>query len=447
MFVWEIVEATKGMLVSGNEEYDVKSFSQDSRQVTDGMYIPLKGEKFDGHDFIESAFDNGATAIITSNNVSYPDKIVIKVNDTLKALQDMASYLRQHRNFKVVAVTGSVGKTSTRDMIYSVVSKKYKTLKTEGNYNNNIGLPLTMLRYQDEKVMILEMGMNHLEEITLLSKIASPDIAVITNVGTAHIGELGSRENILKAKLEIIDGMKQNTPLIINGDNDMLENLSLDSIDVYKVGCHDNNDLQAINIKTSIDQSSFDIKELDTSFIVPVPGEHFITNALIAIGVGKFLQIDVSLIKAGISEFELTKNRMDKVVLGNNIVLIDGTYNASEDSMKSSVDVLSKYSNRKIAILADMLELGEYSKQLHTNVGVYVADKGIDILICVGQESNYIVEGASLHGMKNVYHFDTNQEVIKFICENLQANDTVLLKGSNGMKLKEVVIAIKEGMS
>ncbi len=202
MKVYEIVEATRGILVSGNKEDDICFFSQDSRQMTNGgMYIPLKGERFDGHDFIESAFQTGATAIITAKDVSYPDKIVIKVEDTYQALKDMAIYLRSHRPVKVVGVTGSVGKTSTRDMVYSVVKQKYKTLKTEGNYNNEIGLPLTILRYQDEEVMVLEMGMNHLNEMSRLSMIAHPDVACITNVGTAHIGELGSRENILKAKV------------------------------------------------------------------------------------------------------------------------------------------------------------------------------------------------------------------------------------------------------
>ena len=177
MKVYEILEATKGILVSGNKEDDICFFSQDSRQMKNGgMYIPLKGERFDGHDFIESAFQTGATAIITAKDVSYPDKIVIKVEDTYQALKDMAIYLRSHRPVKVVGVTGSVGKTSTRDMVYSVVKQKYKTLKTEGNYNNEIGLPLTILRYQDEEVMVLEMGMNHLNEMSRLSMIAHPDV-------------------------------------------------------------------------------------------------------------------------------------------------------------------------------------------------------------------------------------------------------------------------------
>ena len=206
MLIKEIIEATQGQLLSGNLNDDVKGFTQDTRKINEGdMYIPLIGEKADGHDYIEQAFFKGASSIITSQPVDYPDKNVILVKDTLQAMSDMAAYLREHRPVKVVAITGSVGKTSTKDMIYSVVSTKYKTLKTLGNYNNHIGLPLTILRHQDEEVMILEMGMNHLEEIHHLTMIAKPDIAAITNVGTAHIGELGSRENILKAKIEIVD--------------------------------------------------------------------------------------------------------------------------------------------------------------------------------------------------------------------------------------------------
>ena len=186
----EIVIATGGKLLSGDEQMEITGFSQDSRQVIKGMmYIPIIGERFDGHDFINSAFDNGASAVITSRELDDCNRAVIKVEDTLKTLQDMARYLRMHRNVKVVGITGSVGKTSTRDMVYSVVKQQYKTLKTEGNYNNNIGLPLTILRLKDEEVMILEMGMNHLKEMEELSLIARPDISAITNVGTAHIGD------------------------------------------------------------------------------------------------------------------------------------------------------------------------------------------------------------------------------------------------------------------
>ena len=440
MNVYEIVEATRGILVSGNKDDEINFFSQDSRQMTNGgMYIPFKGERFDGHNFIESAFQTGAQAIISEKNVNYEDKIVIKVKDTHQALKDMASYLRNHRPVKVVGVTGSVGKTSTRDMVYSVVKQKYKTLKTEGNYNNEIGLPLTILRYHDEEVLVLEMGMNHLQEMSRLSMIARPDIACITNVGTAHIGELGSRENILKAKLEIINGMKEGSTLIINQDNDMLQTVELPHLNVVRVGKGKEASIQASHIVLEETKSSFEVEYQGKKEIieVPVQGEHNISNALIAIAVGIELNISLEDIKKGIQEFKLTKNRMD-ILEKNHKTVIDGTYNASVDSMKSSIDVLANYKKRKVAILADMLELGDYSQQLHEEVGSYVASKGIDILVCVGKEAKYIYQKAR-ESMKDVYYFESNQEVIARLDELLKEDDVILVKGSHSMNLKEVV--------
>lgn len=440
MKVYEIVEATQGILVSGNKDDEINFFSQDSRQMTNGgMYIPLKGERFDGHNFIESAFQTGAQAIISEKDVNYEDKIVIKVKDTYQALKDMASYLRNHRPVKVVGVTGSVGKTSTRDMVYSVVKQKYKTLKTEGNYNNEIGLPLTILRYHDEEVLVLEMGMNHLQEMSRLSMIARPDIACITNVGTAHIGELGSRENILKAKLEITDGMKEGSTLIINQDNDMLQTVELPHLNVVRVGKGKEASIQASHIVLEETKSSFEVEYQGKKEIieVPVQGEHNISNALIAIAVGIELNISLEDIKKGIQEFKLTKNRMD-ILEKNHKTVIDGTYNASVDSMKSSIDVLANYKKRKVAILADMLELGDYSQQLHEEVGSYVASKGIDILVCVGKEAKYIYQKAK-ESMKDVYYFESNQEVIARLDELLKEDDVILVKGSHSMNLKEVV--------
>lgn len=440
MKVYEIVEATQGILVSGNKDDEINFFSQDSHQMKNGgMYIPLKGERFDGHNFIESAFQTGAQAIISEKDVKYEDKIVIKVKDTYQALKDMASYLRNHRPVKVVGVTGSVGKTSTRDMVYSVVKQKYKTLKTEGNYNNEIGLPLTILRYHDEEILVLEMGMNHLQEMSRLSMIARPDIACITNVGTAHIGELGSRENILKAKLEITDGMKEGSTLIINQDNDMLQTVELPHLNVVRVGKGKEASIQASHIILEETKSSFEVEYQGKKEIieVPVQGEHNISNALIAIAVGIELNISLEDIKKGIQEFKLTKNRMD-ILEKNHKTVIDGTYNASVDSMKSSIDVLANYKKRKVAILADMLELGDYSQQLHEEVGSYVASKGIDILVCVGKEAKYIYQKAR-ESMKDVYYFESNQEVIDRLDELLKEDDVILVKGSHSMNLKEVV--------
>lgn len=450
MNVKEVLAATKGRLLSGKEDFEIIGFSQDSRQVSEGMmYIPIIGERFDGHDFIESAFANGASAIITERDIEIAGKIVIKVENTLTALQDMARYLRSNRDVTVVGITGSVGKTSTRDMVYSVIKQQYKTLKTEGNYNNNIGLPLTILRLKDEQVMVLEMGMNHLKEMEELSLIALPDISAITNVGTAHIGELGSRENILKAKLEIIAGMKDGSTLVINNDNDMLQTVALSNLDVVKAAVENNADFKAYDVVLKDDRSEFKLDHGGKTYLVevPVPGNHFILNALVAIAIGIKLNISIDKCIQGIKEFELTKKRMDVITLKNNITLIDGTYNASEDSMKSSIDVLATYQNRKIAVLADMLELGEFSEQLHRNVGRYVANKKIDLLIVVGNEAKYIEDEAKKAGMNNIYYCQDNEEVINCLENKIHNNDVILLKGSNGMNLKDVVAKMKEKFS
>lgn len=449
MQIKDILLATSGTLLSGNVNEEIKGFSQDTRTIHSGdMYIPLVGQNHDGHMFIEQAFQNGASCVLTSQVVDYPDKNVILVKDTLQALGDMAKYLRLQNDVKVVAVTGSVGKTSTKDMIYSVVSTQYKTLKTLGNYNNHIGLPLTMLRYHGEQVMILEMGMNHLGEIDYLSHIAKPDIAVITNVGTAHIGELGSRENILKAKMEIVHGLKENGWLIVNGDNDLLETIHENHFQLLKVGYQNDCDLKAFDIDLQLEESYFSLEYNQQIYRVhvPVSGMHFVYNALLSIAVGIHLSIPIDKCIQGIEHFQLTQNRMDIIELGNHVKVIDGSYNANLDSMKSSLDVLSQYPNRKIAILADMLELGEYEEALHREVGKYVCDKKIDVLICIGKASLFIKDEAISNGMKDVYHFDTNDKLIAFLKDFLNHEDVVLLKGSNGMKLKEVVMYLKENL-
>lgn len=447
MLIKEIVEATHGELLSGHLDDDITGFIQDTRKIKQGdMYIPLIGENNDGHNYIEQAFLNGASSVITSKKVNYPDKNVIYVEDTMQAMTDMATYLRTHRNVLVVGITGSVGKTSTKDMIYSVVATKYKTLKTLGNYNNHIGLPLTILRYQDEDVMILEMGMNHLGEIEHLTHIAQPNIAAITNVGTAHIGELGSRENILKAKMEIVKGFQEHGTLVINDDNDMLHTVHIDDYSLIRVGQNEGCDLKAANVDLRLEESYFDIDYQDKTYHVhvPVSGEHFVYNALIAIAIGLSLDIDMELCIQGVENFELTKNRMDIIELKDCIKVIDGTYNANLDSMKSSLDVLSQYKNRKIAVLADMLELGEYEKQLHEEVGSYVADKNIDELLCVGKASSYIVKKAQSLGLTHAYHFKNNDDLIEYLDELIEPEDVLLVKGSNGMHLKEVIDHLKE---
>jgi len=448
MQVKEIVKVVHGELLQGSEETKITSFSNDTRTLEKGaLYIPIIGEVFDGHTFINNAYEKGAIATFSSNRKdNYPqDLIVIYVEDTLKALQDLAHYKRINQQVKVVGITGSVGKTSTKDMIASVVSTKYKTLKTIGNYNNDIGLPLTILRLQEEEVMVLEMGMNALNEIALLSQIARPDIAVITNIGSSHIGNLGSRENILKAKLEIIDGINQDGQLIVNGDNDLLRKYYQEkpqtSYQVICYGYQNSNEIMATNLDIQETRSSFDYKQ--TRFTVNVAGAHFVSNALASIAVGEALNIALEDIKKGIETFELTKNRSDILELNKGITIIDGTYNANADSMKASLDVLSNYKDRrKIAVLADMLELGEYTVSLHEEVGKHAFKKDIDMLIAIGELSKSIIKGAN--GLKHCYWFMNKEEAFRFLMEIIDYNDVILLKGSNAMKLKEVVSKLKE---
>ena len=445
MNLHEIAQACKGEILWG-DNIEIKHISTDTRTLKQGdLYVPLIGVSFDGHRFIAQAFEKGAVASLTSDK-SVSGKALIYVPDTLKALQDIAMYQAQKAQVPIVAVTGSVGKTSTRDMIGAVVSAQYKTLKTEGNFNNHIGVPLTILRYQDEEAMVLEMGMNHLKEISVLSNIAKPDIAVITNVGTAHIGLVGSRENILKAKLEIAEGLKPHGTLCLNMHNDMLSRYYEQHKDealpyhLKTFGIQNPSDVQAKNVVLKEDGSTFEYQGY--TFSVPVPGEHFVLNALSSIAVGECLGISYEKMQEAIATFQLTKNRMDFIDLKDGIKVIDGTYNANLDSMLSSLAVLSKYPQRKIAVLADMLELGEFSADLHYQTGEAVDKAQVDILICVGKASQKIVEGAKNTLIKQ--WFASNSEALDYLKTVLKPKDIVLIKGSNSMRLKEIINGLKE---
>lgn len=439
----EIALACGGQIV-GDETVEVTHFSNDTRTIQAGaLYIPIIGEVFDGHQFISQAFEKGAVASLTSKKDETYTHPVIYVEDTLKALQDIAHYTAQKAGVPVVGITGSVGKTSTRDMVGAVVASQFNTLKTIGNYNNNIGLPLTIMRYTSEEAMVLEMGMNHLREIALLADIARPNIGVITNVGTAHIGLVGSRENILKAKLEMAEFFDENNTLIINMDNDMLRKFKEEASVNYRIktfGIHHACDVKAENVELYESRSTFDYN--NHHFEVNVPGEHFVLNALAAIAVGECLNIPYEKMQAAIANFELTKNRMDFVDLKNGIQIIDGTYNANLDSMLSSLAVLGRYERRKVAVLADMLELGEYSEELHLKTGKAVDENKIDVLICVGKESKHIIEGAENTSEK--HWFSSNDEAYHYLKTILQKEDIVLVKGSNSMRLKEIITKLKE---
>jgi UDP-N-acetylmuramoyl-tripeptide--D-alanyl-D-alanine ligase len=446
MYIEDILKATGGELLSGDKKEFISGFTQDSRECKEGMlYIAIEGANHDGHDYIEAAFSNGSKTALVSKIVQYSNKNIILVKDTVKALGDIARYKRNTINAIVVGLTGSVGKTSTKDMIYSVLSQKYKTLKTEGNHNNHIGVPLTILRYKDEEAMVVEMGMNHLKEIDYLTNITQPNIAAITNVGTAHIGELGSRENILQAKMEIINGLKPNGILVLNGDNDMLKNIVVPGLDIKYVSIDNSSDLRAKNLKLYPDSSTFRIKYEghDYNVFVPVAGIHFIMNALIAIQVGISAGVPIEECIKGVKHFELTKSRADIIYLKDNIIVYDGTYNANLDSMLSSIDVLATNSNRKIAILGDMLELGEYEEEIHRKVGKYLLEKNIDIVYLIGNATSFIEEELQNSNII-VSRFSDIDSLNSALKSTICPNDVILVKASHSLNFKEIIFFLKE---
>ena len=321
--VKDIIKVCNGKLICGNENEICEEFCKDTKEIKQGdVYIGIKGQHFDGNTFFEQALKNGAKTCILENIEiqkeiikKYKDRNIIIVEDTIKAIQMLASYKRSLYNIPVIGVTGSVGKTSTKDILASIISKKYKVLKTKGNLNNHIGLPLTILKLKDHTALVVEMGMNAKGEISTLTKIAKPTISVITNVGTSHIGKLGSRQNILKAKLEILEGMDKSGVLVINNDNDMLNtwNEANKTYNVVTFGINNNSDIIGKDIILEEYSSNFTAitEKEELKVKVPIGGEHFVYNSLCAIAVGNLLQIPNEDILNGINEFELTKNRME----------------------------------------------------------------------------------------------------------------------------------------
>lgn len=445
-----IAKAVNGKI--SDEKYNniiIENITTDTRKIAEGdLFIPLKGENFDGHNFIQQAFESGALCCLSAENIE-TYKPCIYVSDTRVALRDLAEYYISLFNIHVVGITGSVGKTTTKDMIASVLMQKYNVLKTEGNFNNEIGLPLTVFRITDDtEVVVLEMGMNSFGEIHNLSKIAKPDIAVITNVGVSHIENLGSREGILKAKCEIFDYIKNNGTAILNIDNDMLKTLEgKTSFKTLWYGIENKKDIYADNIvKNGVESISCDIHMNNEMFnvCIPVPGEHMVLNAMAAALVGKTLDISISEIKRGIEEFVPTKMRMAVFKTKNGTTLINDAYNANPVSMKASIDVLSGVEGEKIAILGDMFELGDFAEKMHYDTGVYAAQKNIDKIICIGNISKSMYEGAvSLGG--NAFYFETQEDFFENGFEKLiNKGATVLVKASRGMHFEKTAEKIQE---
>ena len=457
MKVRDILKVTKGKLIIGNLEEECENFCTDTRKIQkDDIYVGIKGEKFDGNEYYEEALEKGAkVAIISGIDVKNPEKFtnktIILVEDSLIAFGQIAANKRSLYNIPVIQVTGSVGKTSTRDIIANVVRMQYKTLQTEGNLNNSIGLPTTILKLKDEEALVVESGMNHFGEIRYLGKIAKPTIAVITNVGTAHIGLLGSRENILKAKLEILENLKPDGYVVINNDNDLLHKWKEEDnkYKKYTFGIENDSDVMAYDINIYNDYSTYKVKinEVEYNVTVPVSGKHFVYNSLCAIAIGNLLNISPEKIIEGIRGFELTKRRMEVDKIKDNITIINDSYNASYDSMVAAIDYLKEFiGKRKIAVLGDMFELGNFAEELHRKVGEYVAKKDLDLLITVGENSKFIAKQAIENGMNSnkVIEFKANNEAVNYLKSNIKNEDVILLKAANGMKFIEIFNELKK---
>jgi len=454
----EVLEAVNGILIAGNNFTEFSNISADSRTIEkDELFIPIKGERFDGHDFIADAFKKGAAGTIThkdpqniiekNEELLFKDKTIIYVNDTKEALFNIASYYRRKFSIPFIGITGSVGKTSTKNAIACILQQKYNVLKTPGNFNNDIGVPLTVFKLEPHhEAAVFEMGMSAEGEIRQLTSIIKPDIGVITNIGITHIEKLGSRQNILKAKLEIIESMDENGLLVLNGDDDLLYGLK-DSLDkkVIYFGISNDVDYKAYNIKNAGEAGIYfdiNIKGEKYNIHVPTPGMHNIYNILAGIIVGIEMGLSAEQVIEGVKNFKQDRMRLN-IIEHNNVKIIDDTYNASPQSMEAALRLLNDINTntRRIAVLGDMLELGDWAFASHYNIGKLAFLLGIDYILAVGQYSQYLIKGAIESGadFNKAKSFSSKEEAIPFLKNILKEGDVVLIKGSRAMKMENVV--------
>lgn len=451
--VANIAKACNGKLYNFDlcEDKEVSGVAIDSRKISaDYLYIPFVGERVDGHDFIPDVFNKNALITLSEVNLEekfpYDNYPYILVESTAQAIKDIAEYYRSNLSIKVVGITGSVGKTSTKEIIASVLEQKYKVLKTDGNFNNEIGLPLTIFRLTEEdEIAVLEMGISEFEEMHRIAKVAKPDVCVITNIGTCHLENLGDRDGVLKAKTEIFDYMNEKGLIVLNGDDDKLITIedykgivpllfgNNDEFSAYPI---DVTDLGLLGTKVL-----FNILGRTIEATIPIPGKHMVGNALAASLIGDYFGLNDDEIKNGIESLKAVSGR-NNIIKTNKYVVIDDCYNANPMSMKASLDVLSTAKTRKVAILGDMFELGKDEIELHKEIGKYAISKKIDVIVCVGDLSkNMCLTARSVNedGKSDVYYFETLEQIKEVLFNILEEDDTVLVKASNGMHFKELI--------
>jgi UDP-N-acetylmuramoyl-tripeptide--D-alanyl-D-alanine ligase len=428
----------------GDLKVEIKGIGTDTRKPMErALFIPIVGDRFDGHDYLKEAIHQGAVAAIWQKDIPVPSFIptlfpMFFVDDTTKALQQLASYLLKKQNPVVVAVTGSNGKTTTKDIVEAVLSQKYKTHKTVGNFNNHLGLPFTVLAMPDDcDCIILEMGMDKFGEISLLSELAQPDFAVITNIGESHIENLGSRAGIAKAKLEITDGLKESGTLIVDGDEPLLHDVyhgetlycGYNKGNTYKLAIH------AINEKGI----SFSCHE--TEYLLPMLGEHNVKNAAFVIALAEKLGLSKEEIQRGLNNVNVTAMRLQVLPGKKDALLINDAYNASPTSMKAAVNTLKQLKDyeRKVVILGDMYELGSDEEALHRSVAE-VIEQPITDVFTIGEKGRWIAEElASKDSNLNIKMFATKDEAKNEIERVLSPNTVLLFKASRGLKLETLI--------
>ena len=451
----QLLEAVGGTLLGEFQDREalIQRVDTDSRNIHEGaLFIPLIGERFDGHAYINAALEGGAVGCITAREREnyLPGKFYVKVSNTQKALRDLAAWYKGRFDIPFVAITGSVGKTTAKDMVAAVLGTKYKVLKTEGNFNNNVGLPLTLLRLTGEhQICVLEMGMDKAGEIDYLAEIVKPDVVIITNIGDAHIERLGSRENIFKAKCELLPHVKGNGLLVLNGDDELLSTLrGHTTVPAVFYGKEEGLEYQAhITGGDSVSHilCRLTTPAMDREVRIPALGEHMIYPTLAATAVAERFGLTADEIEQGLTQFVPTRMRMNVLRRGEGITILDDTYNANPQSMRAAVSVLAdSLGEWKVAVLGDMLELGPFSPALHSGVGECLGRAGIQCLVAVGEESEHIAQGARDSGVPLVYHC-ADKEAAKVVLEELiRPNSTFLVKASRGMKLEDLTAFLLE---
>ena len=442
----DILKATGGKLLCGEEECVITSFFTDSRQAKAGaMFVPIRGERTDGHDYIPSALEGGA-ATFTDHEIPTGEKPVVLVKDCREALQKSAGWYRSQFTLPIVGITGSVGKTTAKEMVAQALTAKFHVMKTAGNQNSQVGVPITVCGLRkDHTAAVVEMGVSMPGEMARIAAVVRPTCAVMTNIGVSHIEFMKTRENILREKSHIADYLPEDGALFVNGDDDLLPTLK-DTLGkkVVTFGLGPNCDWRAFSLKEADKGTFFTCQSPEgerLEVFVPAAGQHNVRNALAAMAVARYLGVPAEDAVRAISAYKAPAMRQ-QVVEAHGLVIIDDSYNASPDSMRSALDVLAtrQVTGRRVAVLADMLELGDFAQQGHWDVGRYAREKGVNLVLGIGPLSKEIVAGYGEGGL----WFETNAQAIACLKETLREGDAVLVKGSRGMATDEIVAALKE---